>query len=175
VRLFCSLAMDRVSEYLSQWLRRKEINFSKNEKLQRTLTWVDLIGIGVGCVVGAGIFVLTGIAAAEAAGPAISISFAFDFIACVLSALCYTEVAARHPVRICRGAYSRTRRECALRLTPVLADCWIGVHLCLHLGRRVPSLLGWLVDMCCSTRTCRSLSRALSLRSPNSYQWFERG
>ena len=53
----------------------------------------------MGSIVGAGIFVMTGIAARDA-GPAIAISFFIDSFACILSALCYSEFAARHPVRI---------------------------------------------------------------------------
>ena len=66
--------------------------------LKRSLTWVDLIGFGVGCVVGAGIFVLMGYASSTAAGPAVMLSFALDFVVCLLAGLCYAEFAARHPV-----------------------------------------------------------------------------
>ena len=139
--------MERVSEYLSQWLRRKEINFSKNEKLQRTLTWVDLIGIGVGCVVGAGIFVLMAIAAAEAAGPAISISFAFDFVACVLSALCFTEVAARHPVRgacVCLGGHGDRALIASIRYRQIAGSAYIYAYI--SVGEFPAFLVGW--SMC---------------------------
>jgi len=48
---------------------------------------------------GAGVFVLTGVAAAERAGPAIALSYILDGIACTLSALAYAEFASRVPVR----------------------------------------------------------------------------
>lgn len=66
--------------------------------LKRVLTAVDLTAIGVGAVIGAGIFVLTGTAARDAAGPAIMLSYLFAGLACILAALCYTEFATRLPI-----------------------------------------------------------------------------
>jgi APA family basic amino acid/polyamine antiporter len=66
--------------------------------LKRVLTAVDLTAIGVGAVIGAGIFVLTGTAAKDAAGPAIMLSYVFAGIACILAALCYAEFASRLPI-----------------------------------------------------------------------------
>lgn len=66
--------------------------------LKRVLTAVDLTAIGVGAVIGAGIFVLTGTAARDAAGPAIMLSYIFAGIACILAALCYAEFASRLPI-----------------------------------------------------------------------------
>jgi basic amino acid/polyamine antiporter, APA family len=66
--------------------------------LKRTLTAVNLIALGIGAIIGAGIFVLTGNAAAENAGPAISISFVLSGIACGFAGLCYAEMAASVPV-----------------------------------------------------------------------------
>ena len=66
--------------------------------LKKTLTARDLTILGVGAIIGAGIFVLTGIAAAKYAGPAIVISFVLAGIACALAALCYSELAAMIPV-----------------------------------------------------------------------------
>jgi APA family basic amino acid/polyamine antiporter len=66
--------------------------------LKRVLTAVDLTAIGVGAIIGAGIFVLTGTAARDAAGPAIMLSYVFAGVACILAALCYAEFASRLPI-----------------------------------------------------------------------------
>ncbi|MDD9350085.1 amino acid permease, partial [Mumia sp.] len=67
-------------------------------RLNRNLGALDLIVFGVGVIVGAGIFVLTGQAAATTAGPAIAISFLVAALACGLAALCYAEFASTVPV-----------------------------------------------------------------------------
>lgn len=67
-------------------------------KLKRSLSAFDLIVFGVGVVIGAGIFTLTGRAAHEVAGPAIVISFVVAAICCTLAALCYAEFASTVPV-----------------------------------------------------------------------------
>src|SRR5690606_13675670 len=66
--------------------------------LKRTLTARHLVLLGMGAVIGAGIFVVTGQAAAEHAGPAIMLSFVFAGIACALAGLSYAEFAALLPV-----------------------------------------------------------------------------
>ncbi|MCE7032843.1 amino acid permease [Lysobacter sp. GX 14042] len=66
--------------------------------LQRTLTVRHLVLLGMGAVIGAGIFVVTGQAAAEHAGPAIMLSFVLAGFACALAGLCYAEFAALLPV-----------------------------------------------------------------------------
>lgn len=66
--------------------------------LSRTLGPVSIVAIGVGAIIGAGIFVLTGTAAARHAGPAIVLSFALAGVACALVALCYAELSAMLPV-----------------------------------------------------------------------------
>jgi APA family basic amino acid/polyamine antiporter len=83
-----------------QLLKRKSVEALTNAEngLKRTLTAKDLTILGVGAIIGAGIFVLTGIAAAKYAGPAIVLSFVFAGIACALAALCYSELAAMIPV-----------------------------------------------------------------------------
>lgn len=67
-------------------------------KLKKNLTALDLTVFGVGVIVGAGIFVLTGLVAATNAGPAVSLSFAIAAVACGLAALCYAEFASTVPV-----------------------------------------------------------------------------
>ncbi|MDR1645315.1 MAG: amino acid permease [Tannerellaceae bacterium] len=69
-----------------------------NGGLKRNLTATNLVTLGIGAIVGAGIFVITGQAAAEYAGPALTISFIISAVACVLAGLCYSEFAAMIPV-----------------------------------------------------------------------------
>lgn len=66
--------------------------------LKRALSATNLIFIGIGCIVGTGIFVITGTAAAQYAGPALSISFVISALVCMFVALCYTEFASMIPV-----------------------------------------------------------------------------
>src|ERR1700752_1515015 len=66
--------------------------------LRRTLSAWSLIAIGIGDIIGAGIFVLTGHAAATNAGPAIGISFILGGIACAFAGLCYAEMASTVPI-----------------------------------------------------------------------------
>jgi APA family basic amino acid/polyamine antiporter len=66
--------------------------------LKRALGPVNLTTLGVGAIIGAGIFVLTGQAAAQYAGPAIVMSFIFAGIACAFAGLCYAELASMIPV-----------------------------------------------------------------------------
>jgi APA family basic amino acid/polyamine antiporter len=67
-------------------------------RLKRSLGRLDLTAMGVGTIVGSGIFVSTGVAAATKAGPAIVLSFVLAGVICVLIALCYSEMAAMVPV-----------------------------------------------------------------------------
>lgn len=68
------------------------------ETLNKSLGWFSITAIGVGGIIGAGIFVLTGEAAAKYAGPAIVLSFVIGGIACAFVGLCYSELAALIPV-----------------------------------------------------------------------------
>ena len=67
-------------------------------KLERHLGPWSLIGLGIGAVIGAGLFSLTGIAAAQHAGPAVVISFAIAAIGCAFAGMCYSELAGMIPV-----------------------------------------------------------------------------
>ncbi|MFJ6216519.1 amino acid permease [Streptomyces sp. NPDC092296] len=66
--------------------------------LRKSLSALDLVVFGVGVVIGTGIFVLTGTAAKDYAGPAVALSFAAAGIVCALAALCYAEFASTVPV-----------------------------------------------------------------------------
>jgi APA family basic amino acid/polyamine antiporter len=74
--------------------------------LKRTLGPVNLVAIGVGGIIGAGIFVLTGQAAANYAGPAIILSFCLAAIACAFAGLCYAEFASMIPIAGSAYTYS---------------------------------------------------------------------
>lgn len=90
--------------------RRKSLDAIRESaakhSLHKTLGAWDLILLGVGCTIGTGIFVLTGVAAAQHAGPAITISYLLAGIACMFAALAYTELAAMVPVAGSAYTYS---------------------------------------------------------------------
>ena len=69
-----------------------------DHQLRKNLHAIDLVVFGVGVIIGAGIFVLTGTVAASNAGPAIALSFVIAGVACALAALCYAEFASTVPV-----------------------------------------------------------------------------
>jgi len=75
-------------------------------ELKRTLGALNLVLLGIGCVIGTGIFVLTGRAAAQFAGPGIMISFVITGTLCALVALCYAELASVLPVSGSAYSYS---------------------------------------------------------------------
>jgi APA family basic amino acid/polyamine antiporter len=71
---------------------------SGGKALRRSLTAWDLTLLGVGAIIGTGIFVLTGTAAANQAGPAIMLSYLAAGLACAFAALCYAEFASMVPI-----------------------------------------------------------------------------
>jgi APA family basic amino acid/polyamine antiporter len=75
-------------------------------ELKRSLGALNLVLLGIGCIIGTGIFVLTGRAAAEFAGPGIVVSFVITGLLCAFVALCYAELASALPVS--GSAYSYT-------------------------------------------------------------------
>lgn len=74
--------------------------------LKRTLTATNLISLGIGAIIGTGIFVLTGTAAAEHAGPALVLAFVLSGIGCAFAGLCYAEYASMIPISGSAYAYS---------------------------------------------------------------------
>src|SRR5712671_5122905 len=68
------------------------------EGLRRALGPFELMALGIGAIIGAGIFVLTGHAAAQHAGPAIVLSFILSGVACAFAGLCYAEMASMIPI-----------------------------------------------------------------------------
>ena len=69
-----------------------------SQGLKRSLSATNLVFLGVGCILGAGIFVMTGTAAANFAGPGVVLSFMIAGLACALTGLCYAELASTMPV-----------------------------------------------------------------------------
>ncbi|MDD3594266.1 MAG: amino acid permease [Candidatus Gastranaerophilales bacterium] len=92
------------SEFLSKILKRKNpeefLQTAKKSNLKKTLGATDLIILGIGAVVGTGVFTLSGLAIAgeAAAGPSFIISLIIAAIACIFSAFCYAEFASLIPV-----------------------------------------------------------------------------
>ena len=73
--------------------RTKPIDVNADTGLKRCLNAFDLTMLGIGCIIGTGIFVLTGVVAAQHSGPAIVLSFILSGIACAFAALSYAELA----------------------------------------------------------------------------------
>lgn len=87
---------------LSKFMVKKSIAAiqaeSQKGELKRTLSALNLVSLGIGCIIGAGIFVMTGQAAAQYAGPAIMISFVIAGLCCAFAGLCYAELSSMLPV-----------------------------------------------------------------------------
>src|ERR1700677_2265436 len=86
-------------------LVKKPLNMIKEEcdevgehTLKRALGPTNLIALGIGAIIGTGIFVLTGQVAAQNSGPAVVLSFIFAGIACAFAGLCYAEFASLIPI-----------------------------------------------------------------------------
>ncbi|HEY3799657.1 MAG TPA: amino acid permease [Caulobacteraceae bacterium] len=95
---------------VARMFQRKSVELihaeTDHSELKRTLGALNLVLLGIGCIIGTGIFVLTGHAAAEWAGPGIMISFVITGILCGLVALCYAELASALPVSGSAYSYS---------------------------------------------------------------------
>src|SRR5436190_18913004 len=77
-------------------------------RLKRALGPINLTALGVGAVIGAGIFVATGAAAKDVAGPALMLSYLVAGITCIFAALCYAEFASMAPVAGSAYTYAYT-------------------------------------------------------------------
>src|ERR1700733_12850345 len=95
---------------LGRIFQRKPIELihaeTEHTELKRSLGALNLVLLGIGCIIGTGIFVLTGHAAAEWAGPGIMISFVITGLLCAFVALCYAELASALPVSGSAYSYS---------------------------------------------------------------------
>lgn len=85
---------------------QSEANESGNKSLKRVLGPVSLIALGVGVIIGAGLFSITGTVASEYTGPAITLSFIIAAIGCCFAGLCYAEFASMIPVAGSAYTYS---------------------------------------------------------------------
>jgi APA family basic amino acid/polyamine antiporter len=83
-----------------------QLQAQDSQGLHRTLSATNLVSLGIGAVIGAGIFVLTGQAAAQYAGPAIAISFVISGLGCLFAGLCYAEFASMIPIAGSAYTYS---------------------------------------------------------------------
>jgi APA family basic amino acid/polyamine antiporter len=115
---------------------------TEHGELKRSLGALNLVLLGIGCIIGTGIFVLTGHAAAEWAGPGIMISFVITGILCGLVALCYAELASALPVS--GSAYSYSYAS-----TGEIVAWIMGVLLLLEYGLAASTVaVGWSGYLC---------------------------
>src|SRR6201993_2065828 len=102
-----------MARHSSQLFARKSLQVLLDEmagdhRLKRALGPVTLTALGIGAVIGAGIFVATGAAAKDVAGPALMISYTVAGITCIFAALCYAEFASMAPVAGSAYTYAYT-------------------------------------------------------------------
>ena len=130
--------------FSSSWFRRKPISLligemNDGERLKRNLGPVALTALGMGATIGTGLYVLTGEAAHDFAGPSLMLSFLLAGLGCCFAAMCYSELASMVPVagerlhlRLCHA-----RRGGGLdhRLGPDPGICHQLVRRCQQLGR----------------------------------------
>ena len=94
---------------MQTWLRRKSIDrvtdHEEGRRLKRTLSWPHLIALGIGAIVGTGIYTLIGVGA-NLAGPAVLLSFAVAGLVCACAALAYAEMATMMPAAGSAYTYS---------------------------------------------------------------------
>lgn len=99
-----------IERFERQPRRRKSIEQLRSDAasygLKRVLGRANLVLLGIGCIIGAGIYVLTGHAAANFAGPAVMLSFVFAGLACTFAGLCYAELSSTVPVAGSAYTYS---------------------------------------------------------------------
>jgi basic amino acid/polyamine antiporter, APA family len=175
-----------------------QTEFDRGE-LKRTLGPIHLVLFGIGCIIGAGIFVRTGTAAAQFAGPAVILSFVVAGIVCAFAGLCYAELASMLPVSGSAYTYAYTTvgefgawimgslllLEYALAAS-VVAVGWSGycVSLLHDIGLNLPAMLtqpyGELVVNALSTLTLTDPSVSLNgvaatLADGSTVQFFSTG
>lgn len=84
----------------------KESQETGEHSLKRSLGSINLVALGIGAIIGAGLFSLTGIAAADNAGAAVTLSFVIAAVGCAFAGLCYAEFASMIPVAGSAYTYS---------------------------------------------------------------------
>jgi len=119
-----------------------QVKARSGAEMDRRLQWWDMIALGVGGMMGAGIFISTGIAARDYAGPAVVVSYLVAGISALLSAFCYTEFAVEMPVA--GGAFSYLQITFGAQVLPHLLSCSPSSHCshcsCCFLAARPPRL-----------------------------------
>src|SRR5579885_1529330 len=126
-----------LSDGSMNFFRKKLPEADEAMRLRRSLSATDLIFMGIGQMIGAGIFVLTGVAAATQAGPAVILSFLAAGVACAFVAFAYAELSAS--VGGCGGAYSY-----AYALFGEVVAWIVGWNLVLGLGVAMAAVAnGW--------------------------------
>ncbi|CAN0877106.1 Cationic amino acid transporter 1 [Linum grandiflorum] len=99
--------VDRVMARSMDDTELHEVKARSEHEMKKTLNWWDLMWFGIGAVIGAGIFVLTGLEARDHAGPAVVLSYVVSGVSAMLSVFCYTEFAVEIPVAGGSFAYLR--------------------------------------------------------------------
>lgn len=89
--------MNRLTARSAEHTELVEMKAQSEHEMKKNLTWWDLMWFGVGAVIGAGIFVLTGLETKKHAGPAVVLSYVVSGISAMLSVFCYTEFAVEIP------------------------------------------------------------------------------
>lgn len=95
---------------LATWTPDQELNqvrLRSGSDMKRKLRWFDLVALGIGGMLGVGVFVTTGKVARNTSGPSVFISYIIAGISALLSSLCYTEFSVQIPVA--GGAFSYLR------------------------------------------------------------------
>lgn len=95
---------------LATWTPQQELNqvrLRSGADMKRKLMWYDLVALGVGGMLGVGVFVTTGPVAANISGPAVFVSYIIAGVSALLSSLCYAEFSVQIPVA--GGAFSYLR------------------------------------------------------------------
>lgn len=106
---------------LATWTPDQEFNQVRQRSgadMKRKLKWYDLVALGVGGMLGVGVFVTTGSVALHHSGPSVFISYIIAGISALLSSLCYTEFAVQVPVA--GGAFSYLRLTFGTKPKPFL-------------------------------------------------------
>lgn len=96
----------RMSLFATKPLSRILAEAEGEHSLKRTLGPVQLVALGIGAIIGAGLFSLTGIAAANHAGPAVTLSFVLAAVGCAFAGLCYSEFSTMIPIAGSAYTYS---------------------------------------------------------------------
>ncbi|GMH31053.1 hypothetical protein Nepgr_032896 [Nepenthes gracilis] len=99
--------VDRITARSVEQTELHEVKARSQHEMKKTLNWWDLMWLGIGAVIGAGIFVLTGKETRTAAGPAVVLSYVVAGVSAMLSVFCYTEFAVEIPVAGGSFAYLR--------------------------------------------------------------------